>query len=121
MKNVNTSKRDKRTRRHARVRARISGTAQQPRVSVFRSNRNIFVQVIDDSVGKTIASSSIGPARKRTPKGKKTEVAATIGRKLAEKMKEKGITQALFDRGGFKYHGRVKAVAEGLRAGGIKL
>ena len=121
MKNVNTNKRDNRVRRHARVRARISGTAQRPRISVFRSNRHVFVQVIDDSVGKTIMSSIIKSAKKSTLKGKKTEVAATIGQKLAERMKEKGITQALFDRGGFKYHGRVKAVADGLRAGGIKI
>lgn len=121
MKNVNTTKRNNRIRRHTRVRARISGTAQRPRVSVFRSNRHLFVQVIDDTVGKTIMSSIIRSAAKSTLKGKKTEVAAMIGKKLAEKMKEKGIAQALFDRGGFKYHGRVKAVAEGLRAGGITL
>ncbi len=121
MKNLQKEKQQHRIRRHARVRARIFGTPERPRVSVFRSNRHTFVQAIDDTVGKTIVSSVIGSAKKSALKGKKTEVAAAIGQKLAEKMKEKGITQAVFDKGSSKYHGRVKAVADGLRAGGIKI
>jgi len=109
-------------RRHTRIRARISGTAERPRVAVFRSNRFIYAQVIDDAAKKTIISSSdIKSKRSRTAKIKKTESATSIGRQLAALMKEKGISEAVFDRGGFKYHGRVRSLADGLREGGIKI
>lgn len=111
-------KRTKRIIRHARVRARIKGTAERPRVSVFKSNKHVFVQFIDDEKGKTILSSQIDSSKKG--KGTKTEKAGTIGNELVEKAKEKGIKEIVFDRGGFKYHGRVKAVAEALRKGGLK-
>jgi large subunit ribosomal protein L18 len=105
-----------RIRRHTRLRAKISGTAERPRVAVFRSNQHTYVQVIDDVAHTTVVS-----VDDEKMKGTKTEIAGKMGEKVAEKMKEKGISEALFDRGGFKYHGRVKAVAEGLRAGGIKI
>lgn len=110
-----------RIRRHRKIRMRISGTAQRPRVSVFKSNRHMFVQVIDDVARKTLLSSQVVSQKKSTVKGKKTEVALKIGEMLAEKMKAQGIKEALFDRGGYQYHGRVKAVADGLRAGGITI
>jgi large subunit ribosomal protein L18 len=115
------SKKVNRTARHRRVRSRVSGTASRPRAAVFRSNRHIFVQFIDDSSGKTILSSKVISSTKSKLKGNKTEKATEIGKMLAEKAKAAGIKEVIFDRGGFKYHGRVKAVAEGLRAGGLKV
>jgi len=107
--------------RHKRVRAKVYGTAEKPRVSVFKSNRNVFAQFIDDEAGKTVLSSKIeeGTKTKKT-KINKTEKAMKIGETLAEQAKEAGIKEVVFDRGGFKYHGRIKAVADGLRKGGIK-
>jgi len=115
------TKREHRNQRHSRLRTQISGTANKPRISVFKSNRHVFIQVIDDEARRTIVSSKVVAAAKTKIKGTKTEKATKIGEMIAEKMKEKGITQAVFDRGGFKYHGRVKAVAEGIRQGGIKI
>lgn len=106
--------------RHKRVRAKIVGTAQRPRVSVFKSNKHIFVQVIDDNTGKTLISSKVISGSKTKIKGNKTEKALATGEMLAEKAKAAGIKELIFDRGGFKYHGRVRAVAEGLRKGGMK-
>jgi large subunit ribosomal protein L18 len=105
-------------RRQGRIRAKISGTAETPRVAVFRSNKNIFVQFIDDVSGKTIFSNTIGTKTK--VKGAKTETAGKIGETLAQKAIEAGISKIVFDRGGYKYHGRIKALAEGLRKGGLK-
>ena len=116
---MKTDKRQQRTRRHNRVRTRIKGTASTPRVSVFRSNRHMFVQIIDDSTGKTILSNTIESRTKNKTKGAKTETAALIGEAIAQKAKEAGISKIVFDRGGFKYHGRVKALADGLRKGGL--
>lgn len=107
--------------RHRRVRARITGTSTCPRVAIFKSNRHVFVQVIDDEAGKTLLSNTIAAKKAVKTKGTKTETAASVGKVIAANMKEKGISQAVFDRGGFKYHGRVKAVAEALREGGIKI
>jgi len=115
------TKKINKNKRHRRIRAKIFGTAKRPRVSVFKSNRHVFIQVIDDETGKTIVSSNINPKEKSVFKGKKTEVASVIGGKIAEKMNDLGIKEAVFDRGGFKYHGRIKAVAEGLKNGGIKI
>ena len=121
-----------RIRRHSRVRAKIVGTKERPRVAVFKSNKYIYAQVIDDKVGKTLASVSNyggkpssraqaeGKAKAKT-KDKKSGSALKVGEALAEKMKKMGITEAVFDRGGFKFHGRVKAVADGLKKGGIKI
>ena len=109
------------------MRAKITGTKAVPRLSVFRSNRHVFAQVIDDTIGKTILSSKIVLARptggatgKSKLKGKKSELAADIGKLLGEKLTQAGIKQVVFDRGGFKYHGRVKALADGVRSAGIK-
>lgn len=110
-----------RLKRHRRVRAKISGTSKKPRVSISKSNRHIFAQFIDDTKGKTILSNEIVSSKKNKTKGSKTEKAMAIGEILAEKAKELGIKEVVFDRGGFKFHGRVKAIAEGLKKGGIKL
>ncbi|MBI4160611.1 MAG: 50S ribosomal protein L18 [Candidatus Yanofskybacteria bacterium] len=112
-------KREQRIMRHKRVRAKIKGTKDVPRISVFRSNKHIFAQLIDDAAGRTMASNTL-KSRLATNKGTKTESATKIGEKLAEKAKEAGIKKVVFDRGGYKYHGRVKALAEGLRKGGLE-
>jgi large subunit ribosomal protein L18 len=117
--NSNKSKQIHRIRRHRRVRAKILGTAERPRVSIFKSNKNIFVQLIDDIKRKTILSSKVVSDQKKT-KGGKVEIALRIGETLGKKAKNAGIKEVVFDRGGFKYHGRVKALADGLRAEGIK-
>lgn len=106
-----------RKRRHGRVRSRLRGTSKVPRVSVYRSNTTMYVQLIDDDKGDTIfAMSDHGETGKN-----KTERANAAGKKLAESASKKGIKQLVFDRGGFKYGGRVAAVAEGIRKGGIKV
>ncbi len=117
---MDNNKQQKRIRRHSRVRAKIKGTSNIPRVSVFRSNRHLFVQIIDDVSSKTLASSIVKSVKKSTIKGSKTEKASVIGESLAKKAVEVGINSVVFDRGGYKYHGRVKALAEGLRKGGLK-
>ena len=119
---MNLSKQQQRKRRHTRVRAKINGTAEIPRVSVFRSNKHIFVQLIDDKNNKTLISNALKSQDKPELKGKKTKtnIAGLTGEKLALEAKEKGISTVVFDRGGYKYHGRVKALAEGLRKGGLK-
>lgn len=111
-----------RQRRHRRVRKHISGTAQRPRMNIFRSNKNIFVQVIDDVEGRTLVSCSTidnDVAPKLVDKSK-VEAAKIVGQTLAERAKEAGITSVVFDRGGFKYTGRVAAVAEGAREAGLE-
>ncbi len=118
--NVNKKKREKRLRRHRRVRGRVHGTAERPRLAVFRSNRQVYCQVINDEDGKTLASaSSLGGDVKGSGKGNSDE-AAQVGTKIAEKCKELGVTTVTFDRGGFRYHGRVKALADAARKGGLK-
>lgn len=107
--------------RHKRVRSRVLGTAKRPRVTIFRSNRHIFVQLVDDETRKTILSSKVVSVNKSKAKGNKSEKATEVGKAIAEKAKAAGINAAVFDRGGYKYHGRVKALAEGLRAGGLKI
>ncbi len=115
-----------RIRRHARVRAKISGTSARPRVAVFKSNQHIFVQAIDDTTRKTIAGISdqkTKSAKNDAPKelGGKEKRAFAIGEQVGELLKKSGVEAVVFDKGGFKYHGRVKAVAEGLRKAGIRL
>ena len=105
-----------RIRRATRVRARIEGTAEKPRLSVFRSNTSISVQAIDDITGSTLCSASDMSAKK----GTKTERAQTVGATIAKAMLDKGITACIFDRGGYLYHGRVKALAESAREAGLK-
>jgi large subunit ribosomal protein L18 len=117
-----TDRRKARLRRHRRVRKRVVGTKDRPRVNVFRSLAHIYAQVIDDSRGETLVSASTID-REVEPKLKglsKTERAGVVGKILAERALEKGITEVVFDRGGYKYHGRVRALAEAAREGGLK-
>jgi len=111
-----------RQRRHARVRKLVVGTPQRPRLNVYRSLKHIYAQIIDDTRGHTLlAVSTLDPALRKELKGKtKTEQAAQVGKLLAERALQAGITQVVFDRGGYKYHGRVKALAEASREGGLK-
>src|SRR3954471_19656709 len=107
----------KRLRRRRRVRAKVHGSAVRPRISVFRSNRGIFAQLVDDDAGRTIASVQWTEADLRSLKP--MEQATEAGKLLASRAKEAGIDTAVFDRGGYQFHGRVKALAEGARAGGL--
>ena len=107
-----------RKRRHARIRAIIKGTKDRPRLVVSRSLQNHFVQLIDDTKGVTIVSAS--DIKDKKGKEKRTDRAKKLGQKVAELAKEKKITKCVFDRSGYKYHGRVKAVAEGAREGGLQ-
>ncbi len=107
-----------RLRRKLRIRKKVSGTAERPRLSVFRSAKHIYVQAIDDVAGRTLAfASSREPAL--ATEGRKTDKAAAVGRAVAERLKEKGIERVVFDRNGYRYHGRVKAVAEAAREAGL--
>ncbi|MDD4332722.1 MAG: 50S ribosomal protein L18 [Patescibacteria group bacterium] len=115
----NKKKQLKMVRRHKRIRAKISGIINIPRLSVFRSNRSIFAQLIDDSEGKTLLSVSTKEV-KAPAKTNKTSAALLLGKILAEKAAAKKINKVVFDKGGYKYHGRVKAVADGAREGGLK-
>lgn len=117
MADINKIKRDKRQIRHSRVRSVVSGEGTRPRLSVFRSGKNIYAQLIDDEAGKTILSAS---SREVKAKGKKVDIALEVGKLLAGKAKEKNIAKVVFDRGGYKYHGRVKALADGAREGGLE-
>jgi large subunit ribosomal protein L18 len=108
-----------RLRRRRRVRAKVSGTAARPRISVFRSNRGIFAQLIDDESGRTLAAVNWTEAELRELAG--TEQARRAGGLLAERATALGVDTAVFDRGGYQYHGRVKALAEGAREGGLRL
>jgi large subunit ribosomal protein L18 len=110
----------KETRRQkirSRIRSRVSGTAQKPRLSVFRSNKFIYAQLVDDLSGKTLVATS---SRSLTEKSPKSESSVLVGKALAEKAIAAGIVEVVFDRGGYLYHGRVKALAEGAREGGLK-
>ena len=109
----------KRLRRRRRVRAKVSGTAERPRISVFRSNRGIFVQLVDDVAGHTLAAVNWTESDLRSLKP--MEQATQAGKTLAQRAKDAGIERAVFDRGGYQYHGRVKALAEGIREGGLAL
>lgn len=109
--------------RHRRVRKRIGGSAERPRLSVFRSLSHIYAQVIDDRSGRTVAAASdveIGSPREGGGPGNKTERAKHVGRALAERAKAKGVGEVVFDRGGYRYHGRVKALADAAREAGLK-
>jgi len=125
------AKKEKRERRHRRIRAKLSGTAKVPRLCVFKSTNHIYAQLIDDEKGKTISSASdleMKKAKKKeTKKGKekkelggKTASACEVGKLIAKKALEKKIEKVVFDRSGFAYHGRVKALADGAREGGLK-
>jgi len=110
--------REARLRRHRRVRGKIRGSAERPRLLVFRSNRGVFAQLIDDDTGRTLAAASWLELPKSF-KGDKTEQAAEVGKRLAAAAKKNGVESVVFDRGGYLYHGRVKALAEGAREGGL--
>jgi large subunit ribosomal protein L18 len=110
-----------RQKRHRRIRRTLSGTTERPRLAVFRSLEHIYGQLIDDVAGNTlVAASDLEPALKSSDSAKKSDRAKKVGQLLAERAKEKGITAVVFDRGGFLYHGRVKALAEGAREGGLQ-
>ena len=131
---TNKIKQNKRLRRKGRVRAKVNGTAVCPRLSVFRSNRVIYAQIINDEIGKTLIAVGAGeihpvksPLKRGAEqfngvktKGQKIAVSLELGKLLAAKAMTKGISQVVFDRNGYKYHGRVKALAEGARVGGLK-
>ncbi len=110
-----------RRRRHQRVRAKVSGTAIRPRLVVTRSNRHMFAQVVDDVEAKTLVWASTMEPELRADDAKKTDKARKVGELIAQRAKEAGIEEVVFDRGGNAYHGRVAAVAEGAREGGLKL
>jgi large subunit ribosomal protein L18 len=110
--------REARLRRHRRVRGKVRGSAERPRLQVFRSNRGIFAQLIDDDAGRTVAAASWLDLPKSF-KGAKAEQAAEVGKRLAAAAKKAGVEDVVFDRGGYLYHGRVKALAEGAREGGL--
>jgi len=110
----------RRTKIRKRIRGKIEGTSERPRLSIFRSNKQIYARIIDDLAGVTLASCSSRIKDVSSQALSKTEQSAQVGKLLAERAKEKGIEQVIFDRGGYKYHGRVKALAEGAREGGLK-
>lgn len=119
------TKKDRRDRIHLRQRKRVRGTAERPRLAVFRSEAHVYAQVIDDLAGRTVASaSSLEPEVKAAfaegARGNNRGGASVVGRMVAERLKEKGITSVVFDRGGFLYHGRVRAVAEAAREAGLQ-
>ncbi len=112
------TKRQRRQRRRYRVRAKVSGTAQRPRLSVYRSNRGVFAQLIDDVDGKTLAAANWTEPELKELRG--AEQAKKAGELLAERAKKAGVETCVFDRSGYRYHGRVKALAEGAREGGLE-
>jgi large subunit ribosomal protein L18 len=115
------SKNQKRGHVHDRIRKKMQGTAERPRLSVYRSLNNIFVQVIDDLHGTTLVSASTAEGKKEGPKsGGNVAAAKAIGKTIAERAKSKGVTKVVFDRGGYIYHGRVKALADAAREAGLQ-
>ncbi|PKB64189.1 MAG: 50S ribosomal protein L18 [SAR202 cluster bacterium Io17-Chloro-G3] len=118
-----TTHRDLRQARHSRIRRKLKGTMERPRLSVFRSNKSIYAQVIDDASGHTLVAASSRDLEMNTTNGAgtKTQVAYQVGLLLAKRAQEAGIALGVFDRGGYRYHGRVKSLAEGVREGGVKV
>jgi large subunit ribosomal protein L18 len=114
---MNRNRQSQRKLRHHRVRAKVTGTASKPRLNVFRSLTHIYVQLIDDENGKTLAAASTTEVKS---KGKKTDLASEIGKLAATKALALGIKKVVFDRGGYQYHGRVKALADAARAAGLE-
>lgn len=111
------SKQERRVKIHKKIRSKITGTSEMPRMTVFRSNKQIYVQLIDDINGNTLASAS---SKEIKDGGAKSDVSAQVGKAIAEKATSKGIATVVFDRGGFLYHGRVKALADAAREAGLK-
>ncbi len=121
MSNIAQARRNSRIRRHRRVRKSIHGTADRPRLAVFRSNKHLTVQVIDDDAGVTLAAASTTEAELRSAgSGSSTEAATRVGTLVAERAKAAGIDKVVFDRGGFAYHGRIAAVATAAREAGLE-
>lgn len=114
--NRQTLKIEKRVRRHGRVRAKVSGTDSRPRLVVFRANQHIYAQIVDDASGKTLAAADDSKIKT----GSKAEKATQVGAAIAKKAQEKKIATVVFDRGGYQYHGRVKALADAAREAGLK-
>ncbi len=112
---------DRRYRRHLRVRKKVSGTSERPRLVVFRSSKHTYAQVVDDTRGVTLVGAADTSAGLQVDGKGKTARSFALGQLIARKAKEKGIAQVVFDRGGYQYHGRVKAVADGARKGGLEL
>ena len=108
-----------RRKRHERIRLRLSGTDARPRLAVFRSNKNIYAQVIDDMSGRTVAAASSLETGLRDNEGTKSDGASSVGRLLAERAKAAGVAQVVFDRAGYRYHGRVRSLAEAAREAGL--
>ncbi len=117
---INKSKKESRVARHARVREIVEGTSARPRLAVYRSNKHISVQIIDDEKQITLVSASTFEKGARIEKASSTEAAKEVGTLIAKRALEKGIENVVFDRGGFLYHGRVKALAEAAREAGLK-
>ena len=115
------TKQEQRRRRHRRVRKKVMGTAERPRIAVFRSSKHIYVQAIDDITGRTVASASTMEASVRGGSTATVAAAKNVGKQLGERVKATGASGAVFDRGGFKYHGRVAAIADGAREAGLEL
>ena len=109
-----------RIRRHTRVRKHVSGVSSRPRLAVFRSARHIYAQIVDDTSGRTLASASTLDASLKTATGKKSERAKQVGALIAERAKAAGVTKVAFDRGGYAYHGRIAALADAAREGGLE-
>jgi large subunit ribosomal protein L18 len=121
MGNVGQQRRESRLRRHRRVRKKVYGTAERPRLAVHRSNKNITVQLIDDDLGRTVASASTTePSVRGAETGANVSAATRVGQVVAEREKAAGVSKVVYDRGGYKYHGRVAAVAEAARAAGLE-
>jgi len=114
------TKNQKRLRIKSRIRKVVSGTESRPRLAVFRSNKEIYAQIIDDVTGKTIIAASSRDKDINSAKGTKSEIATMVGKSIAEKALKAGVKTIAFDRGGYQYHGRVKSLAEGAREGGLK-
>ena len=116
-------KKDLRKKRHLRVRKKISGTAEKPRLTVFKSNKHIYAQIIDDTIGRTLVSASTTEKEVKESLNNKTwdkNAANVVGKLIAQRAKEKGITTIVFDRSGYKYHGKVKALADAAREKGLE-
>ena len=120
LKDMNQTKLEKRKRRQARTRAKISGSKDCPRLSVFRSNNHIYAQLIDDSQGQTLAQFNDLNLDKKNKKMLRVEISKLVGRNLGDQILKQGFKKIIFDRGGYNYHGRVEALAEGLREAGLK-
>ena len=119
-KDISTRRREARIRRHNRLRHHLRGTAERPRLAVFRSSRHMHAQIIDDTIGHTLVAASTVEPELRAFEGEKKAKAAEVGKLIAKRAKEAGIENVVFDRGGFKYHGRIAALADAAREGGLK-